>query len=116
MIAIDLPWPHRDLHPNARVHWSARAKAVKKARALAGWTAKACGIRAVAASRLSVTTAFTPPDGRQRDTDGMLSAIKAYIDGVADVVGVDDSRWDITLRRESPKKPGTVRIEIEVSA
>lgn len=110
---VTLPWPDRVLHPNARVHWTVRAKAGRKARALAGWTALASGLAPLSATRLAIVAAFTPPDNRTRDTDGMLSAIKAYLDGIADVVGVDDSRWDIILRREAPQKPGSVCIRIE---
>ena len=51
---------------------------------------------------------------RRRDVDGMLSACKSAIDGIADVLGVDDSKWVFNLRRSAPKAPGTVRIEIEV--
>ena len=36
--AITLPWPHKGLSPNARLHWAAKAKLVKAAREQAGWT------------------------------------------------------------------------------
>jgi hypothetical protein len=42
----------------------------------------------------------------------MLSACKAYFDGIADALGVDDSRWQLSLRREAPVKNGLVRIEL----
>jgi crossover junction endodeoxyribonuclease RusA len=116
MIQIDLPWPSRDLHPNARVHWSKRAKAAKKARADAGWAAKAAGIRPAdpdIPQCLKVTAIFSPPDNRRRDIDGMLSNIKSFLDGISDVVGVDDSKWHIALRRDPPVKGGEVRIELE---
>lgn len=110
--SIDLPWPSRELHPNARVHFMARAKAAKRCRVLAAWEAKAAGVRKMAATGLAVTAVFFPPDNRRRDTDGMLSSIKSYLDGIADVIGVDDSRWNLAIRREAPKKPGSVRVEI----
>jgi crossover junction endodeoxyribonuclease RusA len=112
---VELPWPSRDLHPNARVHWGRKAKAVKTARTDAAWMARASGLKKMAADALSVTAVFLPPDNRQRDTDGMLASCKAYLDGIADVVGVDDSRWNINIRREEPRKPGSVRIEIEMA-
>lgn len=114
MFAVELPWPSRDLHPNARVHWSRRAKAATKARRDASWLAVAAGVEPITAKALQVTAVFTPPDNRQRDVDGMLSACKSAIDGIADVLGVDDSKWVFNLRRAAPKAPGTVRIEIEV--
>jgi crossover junction endodeoxyribonuclease RusA len=114
MIAIDFPWPSRDLHPNARVHWAKKAKATKAARADAGWAAKAAGVGKIDAKTLIVTATFAPPDRRLRDHDGMLSNIKAYLDGIADVTGVDDSQWEIAIRRAAPRRGGNVRIEIEV--
>jgi hypothetical protein len=42
----------------------------------------------------------------------MLAACKAYFDGIADVVG-DDSNWTIRMRREPPRAPGSVCIELE---
>lgn len=114
-LTLDLPWPSRDLHPNARVHWAKRAKAAKKARADAAWTARAAGIGKIEADALSVTAVFSPPDSRARDVDGMLSNIKAYLDGLADVIGVDDSRWQIAIRREAPRPLGSVRIVLEAA-
>lgn len=114
MLSVELPWPSRTLHPNARVHHMARARAAKNARADAGWAAKASGIRRISADALKVTAIFFPPDNRRRDRDGMLSACKSYFDGIADVIGVDDHRWDIAIRKGDPRPNGAVRIEIEV--
>lgn len=110
---VSLPWPPSELHPNARVHWAVRAKAAKRARNDAAWTAKALGLKTIEADALDVTAIFAPPDRRRRDSDGMLSSIKNYLDGICDVVGVDDSKWSISIRREKPVKLGAVRIEIK---
>ena len=112
---VVMPWPSRDLHPNARVHWSRRAKAAKQARNDAAWTAHAAGIRKIEAEALAVTAIFTPPDHRPRDIDGMLSSIKSYLDGIADAIGVDDSKWRIAIRRDAPAGPGSVHITITAS-
>lgn len=40
---IVLPWPARELHPNARVHWSRKAKASKLARHAACLLTKQAG-------------------------------------------------------------------------
>jgi len=108
---IDLPWPPRDLHPNARVHWTRRHRATKAAREAANWL---CPIGPIEADRLNVTIIFHEPDKRRRDIDGMLSNVKAYCDGIADSIEVDDSKWSIALRRGEVVKGGTVRFEIEV--
>ncbi len=116
MIVIDLPWPAKELHPNARVHWAKKAKAAKQARNDGAWCALASGVRThdfMGLDSLNVSIVFLPPDNRRRDTDGMISSAKSYFDGIADVVGVDDSKWVFTgIKRGEPKKPGIVRVEI----
>lgn len=112
---IDLPWPSRDLHPNARVHWARKAKAAKAARQDASLVAKGAGLHRAGATAVSLTAIFCPPDGRRRDIDGMLSSMKPSLDGLSDAIGVDDSEWAISLRREAPIPGGNVRIEIEVT-
>lgn len=118
MIRIELPWPPRDLHPNSRVHWTRRARAAKVCRLTGATLTLAAGIRRGdpdIPQSLKATAIFCPPDNRRRDVDGMLSSIKSYLDGIADVVGVDDSKWQIALRKESPVKGGVVRIELEAA-
>ncbi len=78
MMAVDLPWPSPDLSPNARLHWAAKAKAVKEARRDAVIAARAAGIKRACARRATVTLTFSPPDNRRRDTDNMLSSCKGY--------------------------------------
>lgn len=118
MIAIDLAWPPRELHPNARVHWAVKARKAKNARIVAAWTAKEAGIRHSdhdIPEALKVTAVFSPPDNRRRDEDGMLSSVKSYFDGIADMIGIDDSKWQIAIRKEAPVKGGRVRIELEAA-
>jgi crossover junction endodeoxyribonuclease RusA len=111
---VDLPWPARILHPNARVCWAVKAKAVKRARQDTAWAVRAIGKPNIKAASLSATIIFSPPDRRRRDLDSMLSAIKAHLDGIADAVGVDDSLWTIAIRRGEPVTGGNVRVELEV--
>lgn len=115
-VRIELPWPSRVLHPNARVHWAAKARATKLAKSEAAWWAKAAGAKPIKANVLSVSITFFPPDKRRRDVDGMLASIKAYIDGIADVVGIDDSNWSISMRRDEPREHGAVLFEITEAA
>lgn len=116
IMAIDLPWPSRDLNPNSRPHWAKRARAAKKARQDAATMAKHAGLGAIEADRLIVTAIFTPPDNRPRDEDNMIANIKSYLDGIADVVGVNDSKWTLNHRRLPARPLGNVRIEVEVMA
>jgi crossover junction endodeoxyribonuclease RusA len=118
MIRITLPWPPRELHPNSRIHWAKRAKFAKQCRTLAQGLTLAAGVRRGDSDiphNLKVTAIFCPPDRRRRDLDNMLSSAKNFLDGIADVIGVDDSKWQIALRRDEPVKGGAVRIELEAA-
>lgn len=65
---------------------------------------------------LKVTAVFSPPDNRPRDIDGMFSSIKSYLDGIADIIGIDDSKWTFGApRKEAVVKGGAVRIELEAA-
>lgn len=116
MIAIELPWPPRVLHPNSREHWAAKARATKKAREDAGWLAREAGIRTGdpdIPSELKVTVTFSPPNSRAHDRDNLLANCKAYFDGIADVLGVNDSGWDFETRIGEVVPLGSVLIELE---
>lgn len=112
MLSIDLPWPSKLLSPNARPHWAAKARAAKKARQEASLLAGSIG--RLTAKRLKVVMVFSPPDRRRRDADNLIGSTKAARDGIADAIGVDDSHWDISIRRTDPVRGGNVRVEIEV--
>ena len=112
MTTITLPWPPKELSPNARVHWSKKAKRTAQYRENAQWeTYIELGERQAAFPVLAVVT-FHPPDKRKRDIDNMLGSIKAGLDGIADMIGVDDSKWVMELRRGAPVKGGEVRVEL----
>jgi crossover junction endodeoxyribonuclease RusA len=93
MAEITLPWPPKELSPNARQHWAVLAKAKKAYREACHWQAKAQGARPVQADRLAVRFVFYPPSRRRIDMDNCIARMKAGIDGLADVLRVDDSRW-----------------------
>ncbi len=112
---IRLPWPARDLSPNARVHWTKRAKAAKKARADAMLLCQAQGCRMLQCDRLTVEITFYPPDNRPRDTDNMLASLKPALDGLADASGVDDSLWHYGIARGEPIKGGSVVVHVTPS-
>ncbi len=116
MIRICLPFPHRDLSPNARVHWSTHAKRAKAARQDAYYATREQRAAPIEWRKdfepLPVKLTFCPPDGRARDTDNMLSSCKAYLDGIADAIGVDDSRWQLSIGRGEPVTGGAVVVEV----
>jgi len=94
MAGIVLPWPPKGLHPNDRVHFMAKSRAAKKARAWAFAAAREAKAVAPADGRISVVLTFHPANNQKRDKDGLLSSAKAYLDGIADALNVNDSRFD----------------------
>lgn len=111
-LKLRLPWPPSACHPNARGHWAKTAKARKLLRTAWAYQARAQGARKIEADRLRVSLVFVPPDKRRRDLDGCLSAVKAGLDGLADVLGVDDSCWELAIAMDHERIGGVVEIEV----
>lgn len=115
MMEIILPWPDRRLHPNSRCHWAVKRKATKAARGYAATSAYLHGLCRVQwpEGRLHVWIDGYPPDRRRRDHDGFLSSLKASLDGIADALGVNDSRFvPHPWIKDEVRKGGEVRIRI----
>ena len=108
---LTLPWPPSALSPNGRTHWAALAKAKKAYRTECAWQAKAQGARAIDAAKLHVSLVFVPPSRRVHDLDNLLARFKAGIDGLCDVLGVDDSRWSLSIAK-SDEIGGMVKVAI----
>jgi len=96
---LTLPWPPRDCSPNSRGHWAKTAKAKRAYRTACAWTAKSQGAGKLDAQALHIGLHFIPPSRRHMDLDNMLASAKAGLDGLADVLGVDDSKWTLTISR-----------------
>lgn len=109
---IELPWPPKELSPNQRVHRMVLAKRKREYRTDCAWLAKAAGLSALGAQRLAISITFRAPDRRGRDLDNMLASMKAGLDGLADIMGVDDSRWALSISRGEPVKAGAVIVEV----
>jgi crossover junction endodeoxyribonuclease RusA len=91
---VTLPWPPKELSPNARSHWATKSKAAKAYRHACWTLAKAAGIIAPETpGRLHLWIDFYPPDRRHRDDDNMIAAFKSGRDGLADALGVNDRRF-----------------------
>lgn len=110
---ITLPWPDKALHPNARVHWAAKAKAAKAARTAAGWAAKVARVRVEGEGRVTLNILFKPPSRRRHDIDNCLAACKSALDGIADALGINDCRFRFVLEIGEPVKGGVVVVGVE---
>lgn len=108
---IKLPWPHKDLSPNARVHHHALARVKAAYKEACMWECKAQRLGPIDADALHISITFCPPDNRRRDLDNMLTSIKAACDAISAVTGVDDSKWSIAIRKG--EKGGYVIVDIQ---
>lgn len=109
---VTLPWPPKELSPNAREHFHAKARIAKAYREQAYRMTKAAGLTAPTEGGIALRFDFHPPDKRRRDLDNMLNSIKAAVDGIADAMEVNDQRFGFWLSREAPMKGGKVVVSV----
>ncbi len=114
---IQLGWPAKALSPNhrSRSHWP-RTNALKAARK-EGYFATLAAMHGGGAPKWSserfafIITAY-PPDRRARDDDNIKGAIKGHRDGIAQALGIDDSRFDERFQWGEPVAGGKIVIEV----
>lgn len=103
---VNLPWPSRALNPNGRPKLRDKMRAKKAARQTAhALTREILGHDLVAeVARLSVL--WCQPDRRARDDDNLIGSFKAYRDGIALALRVDDKTFRPTHDPDGPITPG----------
>lgn len=110
---ITLSWPHRDLSPNARVHWAAVAKRKKAQKHEAISLCMAAGpTKAAKDGPVPVSIEFCAPDNRARDLDNLQAAMKAALDGISFYIGADDSRFVPVSRWGDVVRGGRVIVRV----
>lgn len=110
---IFLPWPNRRLSPNSRGHWATLARAKKAARKEAFYLTKEAGLGKIEAGSLAVRYSFYPPSHRAYDIDNLVASMKAAADGIAEAIGIDDSKWTIEIAPKGPvERNGMVKVEL----
>lgn len=93
-MSVVLPWPPKQLSPNARTHWAVKSKHAKAYRmACFGLCIQAKLEKPETEGRLHLWLDFYPPDRRHRDDDNMIASFKSGRDGIADALGIDDKRF-----------------------
>jgi crossover junction endodeoxyribonuclease RusA len=114
---VTLPFPNKKLNPNAsrmRGHWAKRQGEANAYKRVCGWAAVEQKIKRMDCAAIKATLTFCPPDNRRRDLDNMLAASKTGLDAVSEAIGVDDSRWELTLVRGEPRpKHGEIILILE---
>jgi len=91
---VELPWPPKELSPNARVHWAQKAEAAQTAKAQGCYLTMKNYARDYRDIETTFEAQYTfyPPDKRKRDMDNCLAMMKNYQDGVCAALGIDDTR------------------------
>jgi Holliday junction resolvase RusA-like endonuclease len=112
---FDLPWPPSSLSGHAKGHWRAKAALTKQHRGWAKLATQAARPEVPAEGDITVRLAFVPPD-RRSDRANFANRCKAYLDGIADGLGVNDRRFVPTYVFLEPEKPGRVMVTIETFA
>ena len=105
---------------NQRGHWSARARRTKAAR---GTVAMVVRMQVPQLGPPPYVVTLTRIAPRNLDSDGVVSALKATRDGVADALGIDDGderiEWRYGQRRGKPGDVTIVRgygVEVRIEA
>ena len=111
---VTLPWPDKALSQNARIHWAVRARLTASTRNVAAFLTREAMGRDVAAPAgpVRLTCTFQAPDSRRRDRSNMIGLMKAYEDGIADALRVDDANFIWTYQVGQPVKGGAVIVEV----
>jgi crossover junction endodeoxyribonuclease RusA len=112
VLILTMPWPIlKPLSPNWRGHWAQKAKAKRQLREAWFYQALEQGAQKIKADALTVSLEFHMPDKRARDLDNLLASCKAGLDGLADALGVDDSKWSLSICK-APTHGGFVRVTV----
>jgi crossover junction endodeoxyribonuclease RusA len=107
---IELPWPAPCLSANARVHWRRKSAATKIHREWAYFAALEARPKHPNGD-IPVSVTFYPPNNRL-DRANMPHLVKAYFDGIADAMKINDRRFLPSFHFAEPVKGGRVIVRI----
>jgi crossover junction endodeoxyribonuclease RusA len=109
-LTVTLPWFPRELSPNRKVHWAAKARAVKAYKMLV-WSALRFELIPCLINP-NIKIEFYPPTRHRYDLDNMLAAFKSGIDGISQAIAIDDSKFTISISKHEPVLNGKIIVEI----
>jgi hypothetical protein len=115
-VTVTLPWPHGTCWPNSRAHYHVVAKHRRAQRHTAWALGYEAGLKGKGEATLRI--ALHPPRRPGlMNVDGCIAACKSALDGLADVLGVDDSRlrieWPVSFAE--PVRGGAVVVHVEAA-
>ena len=108
---IDLPFPAAPLWPNKRAHWAVKHKATKAHRQWAKDGVLASGAKLDAVERIRITV-YPKARGPAPDRDNCIAAFKAYQDGIADGLGLNDATFPAPEVRISETRRASFVVEV----
>ena len=111
---IVLPWPPSSLSGHADGRWRQKVAVTAKHRKWAFAATLAAKPSVPATGDIRVTIQFVPPNNRS-DRANFPNRTKAYLDGIADALGVNDRRFLPSYEFLPPSKPGRVEITLEAA-
>lgn len=114
MKAITLPFPSSAMSGHAKGHWRVKAAQTKRHRDIAYWATKEARPSVPADGDIRIRVLFVPPD-RRSDRANFPVRMKAYFDGIADALGVNDRRFVPSYEFAEPQKPGHVLVTVEAA-
>lgn len=96
-ISVETGWPMPRLWPNSRAHRMAVYRAQASATKEAFWATNIVKPRGWKAEgeRFKLTIRAHPSVNRDRDDDNLVAACKAFRDGIASALGIDDKLFDL---------------------
>lgn len=109
---VFLPWPPKELSPNAALHWAKKSKKKKEYRTTCWALTLEAKLAATEGEKIKMDITFYPPDKRHRDADNMVAAIKSGLDGVADALKVNDRKF-LPSFIFSEEVKGMVKVELK---
>lgn len=96
-LVIDLAWPARELNPNRQQHPMALHRFKKAAKNEAAWATKIAMHKDWLPEGEKVRVqliAHPPKNWSTGDADNLIARCKAHLDGIASVIGINDSEFE----------------------
>lgn len=113
---IELPFPPASLSGHAKGNWHGKSSVTKKRREWARLATLAAGAVVLRATGDIAIRILFQPANRRGDRTNFAGRMKPYIDGIADALGLNDSRFLPSYEFAEPTPPGLVTVTISGAA